>query len=164
MEEVKQLIKVLKKQLHLYDKLCEFCTREKQAIMEGRLKELEVAVQKEEEILAQIKIWEKLRAEMIKSLKEQFSLSEDASFVRILENLQDSPDFSELNSLRGKIISRIKNINQINRKNISLLEYSVRLIDDYFSKLTGAKTSSTYNLQGKTQKKEQTRKLLNGTG
>ena len=74
-------------------------------------------------------------------------------------------DFTEeIENLRDKIVSRIRQINKLNRRNISLLEYSLKLVDEYFHRLTGTTTTSTYGPKGKNKVEEQTRKLLNKTG
>ncbi len=164
MEEANELIKILENQLKLYEKLCELCKQEKEVIVEGDLKGLEEIVQKEEEVFTQMRIWEKLRLKVLTSLKEKFSLPEKTTFSEVIEKLRDFPSFPKLNSLREKIISKIKEISQINRENISLLEYSVRLIDECFSKLTKIRNNSIYTPSGKTQIREQTQKLLNETG
>lgn len=161
MEEINQLIKVLKKQFHLYETLDELCRKEEKAIGEGDLKRLEEIVREEEKIFVQMKIWESLRTNLVKVLKERFSLSEEVSFSKFIKKLEEFSPSSELESLQKKIISKIEEINQRNKRNIFLLEYSIKLIDEYFHRLTGTKSTSTYNFRGKTQIQEQSRKLLN---
>jgi len=161
MQEVNELLKILKKQLSLYEKLDKLCREEEKAIVEGELKKLEETVREEENIFIQMRIWENARARLLKSLKVKLHLPEKATFLELIKKLEGSPHFSQLDDLREKIISKIRNINQINRRNISLLEYSLKLIDEYFHKLTGTKASLTYTSRGKTKIERQTRKLLN---
>jgi len=161
MEEINELAKVLKRQLHLYEKLDKLCQQEEKAIVEGDLKKLEETVREEEKVFIQMRIWERLRTSLVKILKEKLSLPEEITFSELIKKLERFSSSSQLGDLREKIISKIKDINQLNQRNISLLEYSIRLIDEYFHRLTGTKTTSTYNSQGKTRIEEQTRKLLN---
>jgi flagellar biosynthesis/type III secretory pathway chaperone len=161
MEEINELTKVLKKQLHLYEKLDELCQQEEKAVIEGNLKKLEETVREEEKIFVQMRVWERLRITLIKILKEKLSLSEKITFSELVKRLEEFSSSSQLEDLQKKIISKIEGINQINQRNISLLEYSIKLIDEYFHRLTGTKSASTYTSRGKTRIKEQTRKLLN---
>ena len=160
MEEINELTKVLKKQLHLYEKLDELCQQEEKAIVEGNLKKLEKTVREEEKIFVQLKVWERLRITLVKILKEKLSLSEKTTFSELVKKLEGSSS-SQLEDLGKKIISKIEEINQINQRNISLLEYSIKLIDEYFHRLAGTKSASAYTSQGKIRIEEQTRKLLN---
>jgi len=161
MREVNELTKVLKKQLSLYENLDKLCQQEEKAIVEGDLKKLEETVREEEKIFTQMRVWERLRVTLVKILKEKLSLSEKTTFSELVKRLEKVHPSCQLEDLRKKIISKISDINQVNRRNISLLEYSVKLIDEYFRRLTGTKTASTYTSQGKARMEEQTRKLLN---
>jgi len=162
MEEIKKLVRVLRKQLSLYESLSKLCKREEKAIVEGDLKKLEEIVGEEEKIFIQMRIWERLRVNLVNSLTKKLSLSQKASLSEVVEKIREKNlPSSHLEELRQKIISKIEEINRTNRRNITLLEYSIKLIDEYFHRLAGMKSTSTYNLKGKAYIEEQTRKLLN---
>lgn len=159
-EEVNKLIKVLKKQVHLYEKLEKLCEEEEKAIVNGDLKKIESIVKEEENVFVQMRLWEKLRFNLIKIIKKKLSIPDDTQFSQVIEKIK-GPSSSELEKLRDYIISKITAINELNRKNISLIEYSIKLIDSYFHRLTGTETTSVYTYQGKVNIAEQKRKLLN---
>ena len=159
-EEVNKLIKVLKKQTDLYERLEKLCRDEEKAIIEGNLKKMEKIVKEEEKVFLQMKVWEKLRFTLMKIIKEKLLIPDDAGFSQVIEKIE-KPLSSEIENLRDNIISKIMAINQLNRRNISLIEYSIKLIDSYFHRLTGTKTTSVYTSRGKVEVPEQTRKLLN---
>ncbi|MCD6574553.1 flagellar export chaperone FlgN [Candidatus Aerophobetes bacterium] len=162
MEEINKLVKVLKKQLYLYEVLSKLCKREEKAIIEGDLKKLEEVVEEEEKIFTQMKIWEKLRMNIVKIMKDKLSLPQNVTFSSLIVEMKEKNlPYFHVESLRKKIISKIAEINRINRRNISLLEYSIKIINEYFHRLTGTKSTPTYNLKGKAHIQEQTRKLLN---
>ncbi len=164
MEEIKKLTRVLKKELHLYERLHKLCEEEEKAIVEGDLKKLEDTVREQERIFLEMRVWEKLRINLIESLKRRFLLPEDAGFSEVVKKTKGKPMSEEIENLRDKIVFRIGQINKLNRRNISLLEYSLKLVDEYFHRLTGTTTTSTYGPKGKNKVEEQTRKLLNKTG
>lgn len=163
MEEINKLTEVLKKELGLYEKLYKLCKQEERTIIEGDLKKLEDTVREEEKIFLEMRVWEKLRVNLIESLKKRFLLPKDASFSEVVKKTKEEPMSEEIEKLRDKIISKIRQINKLNRRNISLLEYSLKLVDEYFRRLTETTTTSTYSPKGKKQIGEQARRLLNRT-
>ncbi len=158
-EKIKNLIKILGKEINLYEQLLRSCVREKTVVIKGDLKALEKIIKEQEDIFLQLQAWEKARGILMNSLKEALSLSREPTLSRLIKKV-NKPFSLQLKELQKKIISLIKDINQANKTNISLIAYSIKFIEDCFNFLAGVEEVPIYTAEGKTGRKEQKRKLL----
>jgi len=158
-EKIKNLIRILEKEADLYEQLLRFCKEEKTVIIKGDLKALEKIVKKQEDIFFQLQVWEKARGLLMNSLKEILSLSKELTLSRLIKKV-NRPFSSQLKKVQKKIISLIKDIKETNKTNISLITYSIRFVEDCFNFLAGVEEVPVYTPEGKTDRKEQKRKLL----
>jgi len=160
MEEVEKLIRIMTNQLKLYRELEKVCKRQEKVIIEGELRELEKIVREQEKIFAQMKIWEEIKTKAIACIKKKLALPENLPFGKMLEALKKHSCYFDIENLHKKIVSKIEDIRKINARNIYLLEYSLKIVDEYFQKLTRATSTSSYTRKGKSSFKDQASKLL----
>ena len=93
------------------------------------------------------------------SSRESLSLPQEITLSQFAE-IVDEPYASELSKLQKQISSLLEQINKFNKSNISLIEYSIRIIDDYFRLLAGVENIPVYASNGKVEGERQKRKLL----
>jgi len=158
-EKIKDLTKILEKEANLYEQLLRSCEREKTVVIKGDLKTLEKIIKEQEDIFLQLRTWEKARGLLTNSFKEVLSLSKEPTLSALIKKV-NKPFSLQLKELQKKIISLIKDINQANKTNISLIAYSIKFIEDCFNSLAGVEEVPIYTPEGKTGRKEQKRKLL----
>ncbi|MCD6472298.1 flagellar protein FlgN [Candidatus Aerophobetes bacterium] len=158
-KELKNLINILEEELKLYQKLHHLCQKEEETVIKGNLKKLEEIIKNQESIFLQIKTWEEARRKIIEILRKSLSLPNKVTLSRLIKATK-RPFSSQLRIFHKKITSLIKDIDKINKSNIFLIEYSIKLIDEYFHFLTGVKSSPVYVPNGKNKKKYQLRKLI----
>jgi len=158
-EKLKSLMEILKKEANLYEKLLGLCREEKGVIIKGDLKTLERITKGQEDLFLELRAWEKARQLLIKDLRKVLSLSEEVTFSQLIKKLRE-PFASQCKQLQKRIVSLMKDIEQVNKTNTSLITYSIKFIDDCFALLTETKEIPLYTSNGKSGKKEQRKKLL----
>jgi len=158
-EKLRKLIQVIKKEAMLYEKLYKLCREEENIVIKGDLNKLEDIIKEEESIFLQIRNWEKVRGRLMDSSRESLSLPQEITLSQFAE-IVDEPYASELSKLQKQISSLLEQINKFNKSNISLIEYSIRIIDDYFRLLAGVENIPVYASNGKVEGERQKRKLL----
>ncbi|MCD6318407.1 flagellar protein FlgN [Candidatus Aerophobetes bacterium] len=158
-EKLRKLIQVIKKEVRLYEKLYKLCREEENIVIKGDLNRLEDIIKEEESIFLQIRNWEKVRGRLMDSSRESLSLPQEITLSQFAE-IVDEPYASELSKLQKQISSLLEQINKFNKSNISLIEYSIRIIDDYFRLLAGVENIPVYASNGKVEGERQKRKLL----
>ena len=158
-EKLKSLTEILRKEISLYERLLRLCRREKAVVIKGDLRELEKITREQETLFLELREWERARGVVMENLKKLVPLSGKLSLSKLAKVVKE-PFASQIESLQKRAISLMKEIDQANKTNISLLSYSVKLIDECLALLTETKEVPIYDQSGRSGKREQGRKLL----
>ena len=157
--KLEELIQILEKEASLYEELRRLSQEEEEVVIEGNLKKLDNIVRQQEGLLLYLRNYEKARHRLVESLRQILSLPEKVTISELAKAI-DEPYGSQLENLQKTITGRLSKISKSNKNNVSLLEYSVKIIDEYFRFLAGVEKLPIYTSRGWTKKKTQKRKLV----
>lgn len=157
--KLKSLVEVLQKEIRLYEGLRGLCQKEEKTVIKGNLKDLDGIVKQQEVVFLNLKNLEEARYRLVESLGKSFSGTEKVTLTELCK-IADEPYASELSQLQKRTAALLKEINECNKNNIFLIEYSIKIIDEYFRLLAGVEEVPAYSSQGKTGRKQQKMKLL----
>lgn len=157
--KLKSLVEVLQKEIRLYEGLRGLCQKEEETVIKGNLKHLDRIVKQQEVIFLHLKNLERARYRLVESLGKSFSPAEKVTLTELCK-VADEPYASVLSQLQKRTAALLKEINGCNRNNVFLIEYSIKIIDEYFRLLAGVEEVPVYSSRGKTGRKEQRVKLV----
>ena len=157
--KLEELVKILEKEASLYEELYRLSQQEEEVVIEGNLKKLDNIVRQQEGLFLYLRNYEKARHRLVESLRQILSLPEKITLSELARAVEE-PYGAQLQNLQKTITGRLNKINKYNKNNVSLLEYSIKIIDEYFRFLTGVEKLPIYTSRGWSNKKTQKRKLV----
>lgn len=157
--KLQELIRILEKEASLYEELHRLSQEEEEVVIEGNLKKLDNIVRQQEGLFLYLRNYERARHRLVESLRQILSLPEKVTLSELAKTV-DEPYAAQLQKLQKTIVGRLNKISKSNKNNVSLLEYSVKIIDEYFSFLAGVEKVPIYTSHGWSKAKTQKRKLV----
>jgi len=157
--KLEKLIQILQKEASLYEELCQLSQKEEEVVIEGDLKKLDRIVKQQEGIFLYLKNYEKARYRLMGALRQILSLPEKITLSQLAKRVNE-PYASQLQDLQQKITTLLNKISKFNKNNVSLIEYSIKIIEEYFHFLVGGEKLPVYTSRGWAKGKTQKRKLI----
>lgn len=157
--KLEELIQIMEKEASLYEELHRLSQEEEEVVIEGNLKKLDNIVRQQEGLFLYLRNYERARQRMVESLGQILSLPKKVTLSELVKVVEE-PYAAQLQNLQKTIIVQLNKISKSNKNNVSLLEYSVKIIDEYFRFLTGAEKLPIYTSRGWSKAKIQKRKLV----
>lgn len=154
-----ELIQILEKEASLYEELCRLTQEEQEVVIEGNLKKLDNIVRQQEGLFLYLRNYERARHRLVGSLGQILSLPERVTLSRLAKAV-DEPYRAQLENLQKTIIGRLNKISKSNKNNVSLLEYSIKIIDEYFRFLAGVEKLPIYTSRGWSKRKTRKTRLV----
>lgn len=147
-----RLMKVLLDEDRVYEKLLELFQGQRQAIISGHVDELYGIVSKEEQLMGRIGELEADRIAIVEALAKKMSLDSAGLTVSELSQMLSETEAAQFTQVQRRILSRIDQLSQVNRRNARLIKSSLELVSAAIQNLLGAYPGGAlYNGGGKPQ-------------
>lgn len=147
MEGIRELGKVLEKELNLYRALLELSKAKTQVLLEGDINRLKGITGSEQALMLNLGRLEDERLKVLKNLEEPLGLkAEGATISEILARI-DSGNESGLSALQQEITKVLKELDEVNSKNTMLIKKALEHINHTLGLLTSAaRTGTVYGI------------------
>ena len=158
---VEELIVIISKEIEAFNQLLKTLREKQRAIVEGEIERLNKSVHNESELANQTKSLEAQRIERTKALAEKLSLNNlNPRLSEIIEKVEEKYA-QRLKEQRDLLRSLVQNIQNLNKSNQYLLNYSLEFIEKSMELLlSGHETVTLYQKNGKIQKDVKKHKIL----
>ncbi|MFW5985577.1 MAG: flagellar protein FlgN [Halanaerobiaceae bacterium] len=141
------LYAVLKTEYEYYQKLNDFASEKKEAIIENDVEKLTEIIEKEKDIIAEINQLEDKRDNLLAEFNSKVDLdTEQLNYSQLVENISQKWE-TRLGELREKLLNIIDELHQKNEENKSLINEAIKLNNFSFKMMTRLLNpdSNTYN-------------------
>ena len=126
-ETVKKIAGLLEKEIFLYDNLYDVAASIQGMLVNNDMDELTKLVTREDSLFTKAESLRQERLEHMFALKDELGLSDSEFGLGKLLEFIDETEAAKLKVLRDKLIDHVNNLNDINRKNHLLVDYSLNL-------------------------------------
>jgi len=127
---LEDLSAVLEREIDSYSDLLEAARSEQQAIIYGKLKELKLAIEAEENLIASTRALDEVRQNVVALIAKHIGCDDtNLTLKEIIERVE--PEHREkLNSLRNDLQKVTKDLESVNRANAQLIKSSIEFINE----------------------------------
>ena len=126
-ETIKKIAGLLEKEIFLYDNLYDVATSIQGMLVKNDMDELTKFVSQEDNLFTRAESLRQERLEHMFALKDELGLSDSEFGLGKLLEFIDETEAAKLEVLRDKLIDNVNNLNDINKKNHLLVDYSLNL-------------------------------------
>ncbi len=160
---VSNLLGLLEGETDLYRSLLLALQKEKKAIVDSELVELNETSKEKENLLLKIRILEEQRLRMVERLAENLAYSPQGLTLAELSQLVEEPYSTRLKDCSSNLLALVQSIQEVNRGNRSLLTHSLELVRGSLTLLTTLiGSNSVYYKTGEIQLDDQSGRVLSG--
>ena len=158
-----EFLNVLEGEIGLYASLLFALQKEKKAIVDSNLEELNEAGKEKESLFLKIRILEEQRLTTMDKLADGFGHpSQELTLIKLSQSVEE-PQSTQLADCHSKFLSLAQSIQEINLSNKALLNHSLDLVRSSLTLLTDMMPSNpVYYRTGKMLSGDQSGKLLSG--
>lgn len=136
---------------------------EKQAILRASVDDLNAIRAKKEDLIQAIQVIDSRRFDLLSGLAMNFNVDQNSLTVSILAELAGNPFSGPLFRLSDRLSTLLKNIQDVNKANQSLLDHSISFVRSAVSFLSHLLTPSpVYYRTGKMSSGDTSGRLLSG--
>ena len=159
---VTELTEILEKEIACYGDLLAAAREEQKAIIHGKLKELKLTVEAEENLIASSRALDEVRERFVAVIAGNFGLDAKGATLKQLISRVDPAHQGALNRLRDDLLKITNDLQFVNRANAQLIKSSIEFINQTMWILlqSGRKPDNIYDSQGKGQKPVMHRALV----
>ena len=160
------LASVLEREIECYTDLLEAARSEQKAIIYGKLNELKLAIEAEENLIASTRALDEIRRNTVSLIAR--SMGRDGTGLTLKEIIEsvDPEEKERLGSLRERLRKTTKDLEFVNRANAQLIKSSVDFINETMWILLHVNDGkeSTYDSSGKGQQQAKRKVLVDKLG
>ncbi len=132
----------LEVETELYRSLLSVVLREKEALLNSQLEDLNEASKEKENLLLKIRILEEQRMHMSDKLADFFGCPSQDLTLKRLSQLVEEPYSKRLEACRSELLTLIKDMQETNLANKTMIAHSLDLIKGSISLLDGLMASN----------------------
>jgi flagellar biosynthesis/type III secretory pathway chaperone len=144
-----ELSSALEREVQCYEELIASARAEQQALIRGKLRELKLAIEAQELLIAATKALEETRRHVGRTLAEQLGLPPgEVTLTRLIELGYDD-EAGRIASLRDKVRQVVRDLDRINAGNAQLINSSIEFVNQTMWVLLQPRTEKpTYGRDG----------------
>ena len=158
-----EFLSILEGEISIYASLLLALQKEKKAIVDSNLEELNETCRQKENLFLKIRILEEQRLITMDKLAENIGQSSQELTLTKLAQSVDEPQSTQLKDCHSRFLSLAQSIQEINLSNKTLLNHSLDLVRGSMSLLTDLMSSNPlYYRTGKMHASKQSGKLISG--
>ena len=158
-----ELLSLLEGEISLYGSLLLALQKEKRAVVESNLEELNETNREKESLFLKIRILEEQRITILENLAENLGQSAKNLTLTKLSQLVEEPQSIQLADCHSRFLSLAQSIQEVNLSNKALLNHSLDLVRSSLTLLSDLMVSNpVYYRTGKIQSGDQSGRLVSG--
>ena len=157
------LLRLLEEETDLYRSLLSVLQKEKKAVVDSRLEELDEAGKEKEGLILKIRFLEEKRMRFQKRLGDSMGYEPEELTLTKLSQLVEEPYSIRLKICYSNLLGMIPSIQKINHSNRSLLTHSLELVKGSLSLLNNfVASNAVYYHTGEMQMRDGSGNVLSG--
>ena len=156
-----EFLGLLEGELDLYRSLFLVLQKEKEAVVDSKLKELNESSKEKENLLLKIRILEEQRLKLLEKLADFLEFPSQDLTLSKLSQMVEEPYSTQLKDYYANFLALIQNIQDVNKTNKALVMHSMELVRGsltLFNSLTAF--NPVYYRTGKIQTRDQSGRVL----
>ena len=162
-ELLEKFLALLEGETCLYESLLSVLQKEKRAVVNSALNDLNETVKEKENLALKIRILEEERIRTTEKLANSLGYPSHPLTLTDLSELVEEPYATRLGESRSILLSLTQSIQEINQSNRGLLSHSLELVKGSISLLNNLMHSNpVYYRSGQVQMGDQSGKILSG--
>jgi flagellar biosynthesis/type III secretory pathway chaperone len=163
MELLDKFLNLLNEEIRLYESLLSTFQKEKKAVIDSNLKELNASGKAKENLFLKIRILEEQRLVFLESLSKLLGQPAQTLTLTVLSHQLEDPYATRIRNCQSSFLSLAQSIQEINLSNNALLHHSLNLVRGSLSLLKGLIPSHPiYYPSGKMHPSDQNGRVLSG--
>ena len=158
-----ELLGLLEGEIRLYDSLLLALQKEKRAVVDSNLEELNEANRKKESLFLKIRILDEQRLTILEKLADKLGQPAQNLTLTKLSQLVEEPQSTQLADCRSRLLSLAQSIQEVNLSNKALLNHSLDLVRSSLTLLSDLMPSNpVYYRTGKMKDGDQSGRVVSG--
>lgn len=163
MELLDKFLDLLNEEIRLYESLLLTFQKEKKAVVDSNLKELDESGKAKENLFLKIRILEEQRLTFVERLSQKLGQPAQSLTLTELSRLLEDPYATRIRNCQSSFLSLAQSIQEINLSNKALLHHSLDLVRGSLSLLNDLiPSNSIYYPSGKMHPSDQSGRVLSG--
>ena len=150
---IEQLKETLIQENNMYGEVLKLEQEKTEVIRKGKVKELESMTKKEQQFIAMMGTFEKIRRSVFTNTAEELGVDELEGLSEFLLYIEEEEVINEIDGLRNEILKKIEDIKNINQLNEKLMEQQLDYIQLNIELITNS-TEDGNNYGSKAQGKD----------
>ncbi len=144
-----RVLVILENELHLQNELCQVAEEKRDLLLKNQLEDLVPLLEKEMNLVTQIRDVEKQLTDVWENIIEQYQLeSGKLSLSRVIE--LSPPDLAlKFKEIQEEFKKVVKTLQEVNLQNATLINDTLHYIDAVFALLLGEEKNNFYSSRGK---------------
>ncbi|ABR46951.1 conserved hypothetical protein [Alkaliphilus metalliredigens QYMF] len=126
-KSIEQLKEALIQENKMYEAVLEMAEEKTEVIVQGQVKELEKITELEQQYMAKMGAFEKVRRSIFANMSEELGIKEPTSVSELLLFLKE-PVGEEIDTLRNNLLETIEGLTKVNERNEKLIHQSLEYI------------------------------------
>jgi len=160
---LEKLLDLLEEEVGLCQGLLGALQREKRAVVDSKLTQLNETSKEKENLILKIRIMEEQRRRMLEKLAESLGLPVESLTLKKISRMVEELHSNRLMACHSKLWALIQSIQEVNQSNRSLLMHSIQLVKGSLSLLDNLMASGpVYYPTGEIKTGHRSGKFLSG--
>lgn len=155
MPMIQELNDNLKRQTALYDELKNFAQLKQQALIKNDLHEIEAITLREEQLIMEAARLEKERLQWAEEIAKLFGKTPEE--ITLSELSERFPELSEVKKELEKVLSGLKEVNELNNQ---LLQQAIKIVELSLNVISAPVQSNVYNRPGEKETEHNPLRLI----